>query len=310
MQSNVFSFHRLIHKIKILFRISPKVKYLKEFSIHYFGGLFIRMDTHHIFLFASGLAFSLFLCIIPFVLILFWILGNMLNSNLVLLQLNIFIDTVIPYKDYADYVKNILMPKIYEIVKFKDIAGFIGIIGLFFAASSFSSSIRTVLNKVFGKDSDVNLFLGKLRDFALILFVILVFLISILLFPMIDVLRNASEKIFFFEFLNYGIFQKASTTAISVFILFLIFATIYKFVPNVKINRKAIFVGAAWAAILWESAKQIFGYYIYNIASLGKIYGTYTFIIVVAFWIYYSSIVFIIGAEIGQLFDERIKRKK
>ena len=36
-----------------------------------------------------------------------------------------------------------------------------------------------------------------------------------------------------------------------------------------------------------------------------KIYGTYVLFVVVAFWIYYSSIVFIIGAEIGKLYSDR-----
>ncbi|MCK7519857.1 MAG: hypothetical protein MZV64_20055 [Ignavibacteriales bacterium] len=35
-------------------------------------------------------------------------------------------------------------------------------------------------------------------------------------------------------------------------------------------------------------------------ASFGKIYGAYALVVVVAFWIFYASIVFIIGAEIGK----------
>jgi len=40
-------------------------------------------------------------------------------------------------------------------------------------------------------------------------------------------------------------------------------------------------------------------------ATLNRIYGTYALIVVVAFWIYYSSILFLVGAEIGQLYRER-----
>lgn len=57
----------------------------------------------------------------------------------------------------------------------------------------------------------------------------------------------------------------------------------YSVVPTVKIKKRAVLVGAMWAALLWETAKQAFGYYLFNLASWGKIYGTYTLVVVVAF---------------------------
>ena len=55
--------------------------------------------------------------------------------------------------------------------------------------------------------------------------------------------------------------------------------------------------------------KQIFRYYIYDFSTIGKIYETYAFLVVVAFWIYYSSIVFIICAEIAKLYSDRVFSK-
>jgi membrane protein len=58
----------------------------------------------------------------------------------------------------------------------------------------------------------------------------------------------------------------------------------------------------------------LFGIYLSNFTTFSRIYGAYALGIVVAFWIYYSSAVFILGAEIAKLFDERlnerIKRKQ
>ena len=53
------------------------------------------------------------------------------------------------------------------------------------------------------------------------------------------------------------------------------------------------------------AANKFFGYYITNFATLKNIYGAYVFLIVGIFWIYYPSAIFIIAAEIGQLFRER-----
>ncbi len=59
-------------------------------------------------------------------------------------------------------------------------------------------------------------------------------------------------------------------------------------------------------AILWVTAKVLFGIYLSTFKTFSRIYGAYALGVVVAFWIYYTSAVFIIGAEIGKLFDERI----
>ena len=91
-------------------------------------------------------------------------------------------------------------------------------------------------------------------------------------------------------------------SVISLVTIFFLFVVLYITVPRKKLGKKAVFLSAFWSAILWEAAKQAFGYYIYNFANFGKIYGTYALVVVIAFWIYYSAIVFIIGAEIGWLY--------
>lgn len=64
-------------------------------------------------------------------------------------------------------------------------------------------------------------------------------------------------------------------------------------------------VSALWAAVLWEIAKQAFGYYLNHLASIERVYGAYALGAGLVFWVYYASMVFVLGAEIGQLYRER-----
>lgn len=262
------------------------------------------------FLLSGGLAFSLFVCIIPFTLILFAILGNFLDSTEVEIQVITLIETVIPYDAYAEFAKEIIFERIYEVIEYKNLAGFIGIVGLFFAASGFFSSLRTVLNKIFGTDLDINIFIGKLRDFAVILTTIVLFLLFILFLPFLDLFRSLAEETPYLQFFAKPIFQRVVTSFISLFVMYLIFSVLYKFIPVIKIRKRSVLVGALWAALLWVAAKQLFGYYLSHFPTFSRIYGAYALGIVVAFWIYYTSAVFIVGAEIGKLFDERIDERK
>lgn len=298
----LYSYYR---KIRFLLHLSPRYKNLKSFFLHYFGGLYNRVDNHHVFLLAGGLAFSLFVCIVPFVLIIFAVLGAVLDSSYVQYQVNTLIDTIIPYYDSAEFVKKIIFSRISEVIQYRNVAGIIGGIGLLFAASGLFSSMRTILNKVFSVEIEINIIMAKLRDFALILMVLLVFFVTTVFMPVIDVLRKQADQWDSLQFLQQGIFGHFIFTLLSLLLIFIIFSTLYYVVPVKKIGKRATFISAIWAAVLWEAAKQLFGFYITNFPTLGRIYGTYVLIVIVAFWIYYSSVVFIIGAEIGRLYYER-----
>jgi membrane protein len=297
--------YKTFRKLRFVLNLIPSFKKIKEFSKHYFGGLYKCFDDHHVFLLAGGLAFSLFVCIIPFVLIIFAVLGSILNSATVQTQINTMIDTIIPYAKYADFVKRILFKRIDEFIQYKTIAGIVGGFGLLFAASGLFSSMRTILNRVFGVEVDVNVILGKLRDFALVLMVLLIFFATTISVPFINFIFQYANEIEFLNFLRTGVFERILLSLVSITLIFIVFVVLYFSVPLKKIGRRATLVSALWAAVLWETAKQLFGFYLHNYAAFGRIYGAYALIVVVAFWIYYSSVVFIIGAEIGRLFYER-----
>ena len=304
--SSLFKYFR---QLRYLYHLRPHWQKTGAFLKHYFGGLYDRTDQHHLFLFSGGLAFSLFTCIIPLILIVFWILGNFLSSEEMELQIINFINTVIPYSEYADFVKQIIFSRVEEVIELKNVAGVLGFVGLFFAASGFFSSMRTVLNKINGTDIDVNIFLGKLRDFLVILVAILLFFASILALPFLELFKSIAESTPYLQFFNHPIFQQLFTIIASLFIMIVLMYLFYSFIPTSKIKHRSALVGALWASLFWVGMKILFGYYLANFQTWGKIYGTYALVIVIAFWIYYTAAVFIIGAEIGKLFDERLKEK-
>ncbi len=292
-------------KLRYFLNLFPLFRKVKNFIKHYGGGIYNRVDEHHVFLLAGGLAFSLFVCIIPFILIIFSVIGSFLDSETIQFQISTLIDTIIPYGMYSDFVKSIIFQRIEEFVQYKTIAGIVGVLGLLFAASGLFSSMRTILNRVYGVETDVNVILGKLRDFALVLMVLLIFFATTILMPFINLIFQFANTFEFLSFLQGGYFEHIILTLISLSLIYIVFAILYLAVPLKKLGKKSVFISAFWAAILWEAAKQLFGFYLDNYASFGKIYGAYALVVVVAFWIYYSSVVFIIGAEIGRLYYER-----
>ncbi len=277
----------------------------RDFVWYYSAGLIKGLEEDHAFLFAGGLAFSLFVSIIPLILIIFSVLGNILQRPFVADEMRRMIEQVIPYREYSDYVNDLIFNRVDSFKQFKNLAGVVGIVGLLFAASSLFSSMRTMLNKVFRVHRSVSVLLGKLRDFALVVIIIVYFLVSTVFLSVWEVSKELAQKMAILSFLDVALVQRLLLGAASFAIMFIAFFVMYFSIPYRRLPRRVVLVSAISATILWELAKQLFGFYISNFITLQRIYGTYVLVIVVAFWIYYTSLVFIVGAEIGQLYRDR-----
>ncbi len=289
-------------------KIFPKTEWFrrtKHFLSYYLSGLYHRINEDHVFLFGGGLTFAFFACTVPFILIIFSVLGKILEVASIERQIDNFIDNLIPYEDYAIFVKKIIFTRIEEVITYKKLAGYLGAVGLLFAASGLFGSMRTILNMVYRVTENKHVVIGKLIDFGMVILVVFFFLISTIILPALEIAKASVDKIDFLQFYRISTVQKSLISSISFLLILLAFYILYYFIPYGKVSKSVTGVSALSAAMLWEIARLVFGYYITNFASLGRIYGTYVFIVVVAFWIYYSSVVFIVGAEIGDLYKER-----
>jgi hypothetical protein len=93
---------------------------------HYIPGLYNRIGDHHILMLGGALAFSFFICIIPMILIIFSIIGNIFAFTTLENKFNLFADKIIPYKEYADFVKKFIINRVEEFEIYRNIAGYLG----------------------------------------------------------------------------------------------------------------------------------------------------------------------------------------
>lgn len=285
-----------------------KIRAFFAFWEHYIQGLWKGIDEHHLFLFGAGIAFSMILSIIPFLVLSFSILIHFTNLGSVSFQVNRIIDTALPYPQAADYVKNFLHTRLTEVIQYKTISAYIGGFALFFTSTWLFSSIRTVLNKIFGVTKEKTVWIALLRDFGMVLLLIFFILVSTFAMPIMNFIMNLSSKIEKLNFLQLSELNDVVIIVISMLLIFSIFYIFYTLIPYEKLGRKVPLVGAFWATLLWEFARILFGYYVRNFLSVNKIYGAFVLIIVIIFWLFYSSMIFILGAEIAQLY--RLKKIK
>lgn len=276
-----------------------------QFMDHYFVGLFRRLDEHHLFLGAAGIAFSLLISIIPIILLTFSILGHIISPDSVEQQITTLINTIIPYPEPAAYTKDFIMKRIPGVIQYKTLTAYLGSFGLLFTATWLFSSIRTVLNRIYGVTKHKSAWIGLLRDFGMVLLLIFLVLISNFILPVLNFLIGLADQIEFLTAFRLSEFQDVILSVISVLIVFFLFFVFYYLIPYENLGKKVTLLGAIWATVLWKVAAVLFGYYVNHFLKFSKMYGAFILIAVVAFWLFYSSILFVIGAEIGQLYRER-----
>ncbi|MBI4699444.1 MAG: YihY/virulence factor BrkB family protein, partial [Nitrospirae bacterium] len=81
-------------------------------------------------------------------------------------------------------------------------------------------------------------------------------------------------------------------------LVFLTFTVIYVIIPRIRISWLNAFKGALLVTVMWEAAKYFFTWYVRNVTHLGTIYGSLTTFILFLVWFYYSSCIFLFGAEV------------
>lgn len=176
-----------------------------------------------------------------------------------------------------------------------------------FGATTIFSEIQGSLNTIWGikavpKKSWLKYLKTRLLSFSIILIFAFILLIS---FTITQVITSLSSQFM----ANYpdvaewivkivGLIINASVTAI-------IFALLFKILPDAKIKLKDVMVGALVTTVLFLIGQWAISFYI-SMASVGTVYGAAAFMAILITWIYYSAIIIYIGAEFTEAWADEM----
>jgi membrane protein len=96
----------------------------------------------------------------------------------------------------------------------------------------------------------------------------------------------------------------ALNTVLSIGLLSVLFAAIYKVLPDRPIAWGDVLVGAVVTAVLFTGGKSLIGWYIGS-SAVASTYGAAGALIVLLLWVYYSAQMFLLGAEFTKAFANR-----
>jgi membrane protein len=92
---------------------------------------------------------------------------------------------------------------------------------------------------------------------------------------------------------------------VSIVVVTMLIALIYRFLPDAQIEWRVVWVGAAVTALLFTLGKFLIGLYLGRTSAV-SIYGAAGSLAVILLWIYYTSLIFLFGAEITRAHAQRL----
>lgn len=178
-----------------------------------------------------------------------------------------------------------------------------GVVMLLIGASGVFAEIQSSINFIWGLKAKPNKGLKKfiqnrIMSFSMIVSVGFLMLVSLILNATLDVL-NARLKLYLPESTIYLFY------VINLVIVFasitLLFAIIFRTLPDGIIKWKDAFIGASSTAVLFMVGKFAIGFYLGN-STIGSVYGAAGSVIVILVWVYYSAIILYFGAEFTKVY--------
>lgn len=95
------------------------------------------------------------------------------------------------------------------------------------------------------------------------------------------------------------------------FILIFVLAAInYYVLPAKKVKIKNIIPGSIFFTVFWLLGSWLFSIYINNFGSYNKVYGSIAAFAILMIWLYFTSIIILIGGEINNYFSDKALIKK
>ncbi len=177
-------------------------------------------------------------------------------------------------------------------------ASVLGLVMLLVAASGAFAQLRAALNLIWevapAKGLGVGRFVrARVASFGLALGVGFLLVISLVVSAVMAGIETWAVD----RLPAHGVLLGIANMVVSFVIITVLFAAIYKALPDARIDWRETAIGAVLTCTLFTVGKYAIGVYLGH-ASPGSVYGAAGSLAIVLIWIYYSALIFLLGAEI------------
>lgn len=262
---------------------------------------------------AGGIAFNILLAAIPFFLLLISGLTYLatamtrLNSSLAIHE---FIDRLLPIQGgpagaWAHAMAN-------EVIRTRGSVTIWSALLFAWLSTRLFGSLRTALAEVFDIENERSIIQGKIFDFQITIVATFLFVASTVVSTYLALATTRGLG----ELVEVGLRRDVLSdveywfgrTLAFVFITLMFFA-LYKYLPIRRVKSRTALLAALFAGTLFELAKNVFKLVALSLNPQSIYTGTIAALVIIVIWVYYAALIFLIGGEVGQVYELRRTRR-
>lgn len=261
---------------------------------------------------AGGIAFNILLAAIPFSLLLVTGLTYLLPAITRLdpgIAIHQFIDRLLPTSPSSGTWVHTMLN---EVMRSRTTVTMYSALIFVWLSTRLFGSLRSALADVFDIESERGIIQGKIFDIQITVVSTVLFVASTVVTTYLALattrglaaLQQAGLRKDVMTDLEYWIGRGLSFVFIA-----LMFFALYKYLPIRKVRTRTAWLAALFCAVLFELARQVFRVVLQGMNPQSIYTGTLAALVIVVVWVYYAALIFLIGGEVGQVYELRRTRK-
>jgi membrane protein len=284
-----------------------RLKSIVSRTWNYLYKLVYKFSEDNCFLLAGGVAYFTIFSLVPILLVILAVFSYFIGQQTVKAEIYELVQIYMGEDSAREIL--LLIDRAHQPVS-SIMTMVLGLVTLMFTSSTLFINLKNSLNIIWDVKGKVEGGLLKtLKDrgiaFLMVLMVGLLLILSIFL--------EAAAALFIALFADYvplawllglGIVENL----VLFLVLFLLFGSIYKFLPDVEIRWRDVRFGALITTLLFLVGRQGISLYISR-SDMTAIFGPASAMVAILLWVYYSALIFFVGAEITQLRARYVGRK-
>ena len=208
-------------------------------------------------------------------------------------------------RDSTKEIESILLNAAIDSTSF--FAKTVGIVTLIFSATTVFISLQTSINSIWGikpkpQRGYVKYIVNRLLSLAMVISIGFVLLVSLLADALLVVFQGvlshamAGITLYIINIVN---------AIISLSFVTVVFAMLFKVLPDARVKWKDVWVGSLVTTVLFALGKYLIGFYLGN-SSFNSAYGAAGSLVIILVWVYYSTVIFLFGAELTFVYAKEI----
>ena len=259
-----------------------------------------KLIEDNVFFIAGAIAFNVLVSLVPLIVLGIGLSGYILNARFgdptdAVLSL---IAENFPQTATLDFAEVLRIP-VSELIERRSGFTLFGVVSFVWLSTRLVATLRVALRKIF----DIGQYRGALRGKLVDVQAVIVGIILIALNLTVTLLFEAvGVGMIGLEGRTLSLVERTFGHLLALSSLWALFLAAYRYLPARRISWRTACVAATFSSLLHEAMKWAFSWYATDLAYYGSMLGNLTTGVVLFFWIYYGSIVFVLGGEVAQVY--------